>query len=334
MKKLIWIIVIIVVVGLIWWAGSGNERESAIGEPIRIGVIAPLTGIIADYGEEMQRGVEAAQVEGVEFVYEDSQCDAKTTVSAYRKLTEIDEIKFIIGPGCGAPQEVITPLLEEDQTIVVVPSAATQELYARSGGNFYNLQYALEDESKFIADEMYDAGYEKVVLIGYQNNFSKIHEDTFIANYQGEIVEHVSFPFDASDTLGELTKIKHKEFDAIFSTDITFLFGNGMKRLGQLGIEVPVFSQYATELPAVRGLAEGIIYSFPDDVIEGEGAVYGLSKQATELLSSIVLGCTGDYACVKEGLDQSGHFDENGVSVRPLLLKTIKDGQAVPYVVE
>ena len=313
------------------WGGYVIFKKQTPGGPIKIGVIAPLTGIVADYGEEIKRGVEAGKDEGVEIVYEDDKCEPKDAVSAFQKLVEFEKVKFIIGPGCGSPQEAIVPLLKDKDVIVLVPSAASRSLYEQSGGKFYNIQYALEDESKFIAEKMLELGHKKVVLISYQNAFSKTHEDSFKKHYKGEIVKHTSFALDTSDVSTELAKIKGLEYDAVFSTDITFFFANGLEKLRQFGIKVPVFSQYAVELPAVRQLVEGVIYSFPADVTEGEGAIFGLSKASAAFLIPLIKECDGEYACVKDKIERSGEFDETGVKVRSLTLKQIKDGQPVSY---
>ena len=48
-----------------------GDPVSETPDAIRIGVIAPLTGIAADYGAEMKAGIEAAGGTNVTFIYED-----------------------------------------------------------------------------------------------------------------------------------------------------------------------------------------------------------------------------------------------------------------------
>ncbi len=308
------------------------SKEKASQGTIKIGIIAPLTGIVANYGEQVRKGVESVQVPAnIQFVFEDDQCDAKTAVSAFKKLSDLDGVHYMIGPECGSPQEAVVPLLKGTDNLMVVPAAASKTLYEASGGNFYDIQYSLEDEAAFIADQMYTRGYKKVVVISYQNEFSKVEHDSFAAHFKGTIVHDINFAADNADVQTELAKIKGGGYDAVFSNNISFYFANGLQKMRNLGINVPVFSPYPVELPAVRQLVEGVYYSFPADINDGQGGIYGLSKQSAQLLVDAVTSCGDSYGCVKSFIDKDG-FDTSGVKQRSLILKQIKNGE--PVVVE
>lgn len=310
-----------------------GDPVSETPDAIRIGVIAPLTGIAADYGAEMKAGIEAAGGTNVTFIYEDDKCDPKEAVTAYKKLTEIDKVSLIIGPACGSPQEAIAPLMKGTDIVAVVPSAASETLYETSGGNMYNMQYALEREAEFLAGQLYDGlGYEKVALITYQNAFSKVLADSFKKAYRGEVKKEISFAGMTPDISSELLKLKGGDYDAIFSTDISFFFAGGVKKLTELGIKQPVFSSYAVELPALRPLVEGVGYAYPADMEEnGKGAIYNLSKQAVELLVAETRFCKGNVDCAKANIMDGTLFDENGGSIRKLVLRKITGGVPEEY---
>ena len=179
MKKIIWIVVIVLIV----LAVVALNKETINSGPIKIGVLAPLSGPVADYGEEIRNGVLAGKGDSqVEFIFEDEQCDAKAAVSAFQKLTTFDKVSLIIGPGCGSPQEALAPLLKDKRVVMLVPSAASRTLYDASGGQFFNIQYSLEDESKFVAEEMLKRGFKKVALVTYGNAFSATHAKSFKEN--------------------------------------------------------------------------------------------------------------------------------------------------------
>lgn len=132
--------------------------------------MAPLSGPIAAYGEEAKRGIAAALASStqIKVIYEDDVCEPKTAVAAYKKLTELDKVKVIIGPLCGAPQKAIASLVKNTDVLVMLPSAAPEGVFEESGGSMYNTQYSLEDESTFIANKMGELGYKKVALITYK----------------------------------------------------------------------------------------------------------------------------------------------------------------------
>ena len=315
-------LIVIVVVVIV-----SSHRSSSL---IKIGVITPLTGPFADYGEQIQKGVLTVGTStGVSFDFGDEQCDPKQTVTAFHKLTDIDDVHFIIGPGCGSPQEAIVPLLADKKVVVVVPSAASSDLFEKSGGYFFNVQYSLEDESKFNAEKIYQMGYKKVALLTYDNAFSVAHANSFKKNFKGKIAYETVLVDDTVSLLPELTKIRAAGVDAIYAPDIAFFFAGASAKLKQLSMTMPVFTTYVAELPAVIPLVEGVYYSFPADITANGGAVYGLSKQAAELLAPLVTECSGDPDCVKAKLISSGKFDQYGVYKRDLMLKQIKNAKPV-----
>ena len=224
----------------------------------------------------------------------------------------------------------MAPLAKDKDVLVLLPSAASRNLYESAGGKIYQIQYALEDESKFIAEKMYELGYEKVVLVSYQNAFSEVHVKSFKENYKGEITNEIVYQNDTTDVSSELLKIRDAEAEAIFVADITFFFGQGVERLKQYNITLPVFSQYAVELPAVRSLVEGIIYSYPADVGE-QGAIFELSKVSAEKLVEYINKCDGEYSCVKESFEDSPDFSNDGVREQSIVLKQIVDSQTTTF---
>ena len=334
MNKAVKIIIgVVVLVLLVWAVGTKSEpNEPEENTPIKIGIIAPLTGPVADYGEEIRKGVTAgASAAGIELVFEDDKCDPKEGVSAFKKLAEFDKVQFIIGPACGSSQEAIVPLLAGKEIMTVVPAAASSALYAQSGNNFFNIQYSLQDESKFVAEKMTALGYTKVALVSYGNAFSKAHADSFREHFAGTIAIDSVITDENTNLSTEVTKIKAAGVDAIYSPDISFFFAAGLTKLREQKVAVPVFSTYVVELPAVREVVADVMYSYPAEIADTEAAVFGLSKRAAELLSQAVLECKGVYSCVHDKLTTSGLFDPNGVYHRGIILKQIKNG--VPTVI-
>jgi ABC-type branched-subunit amino acid transport system substrate-binding protein len=338
MKKYLGLAVVVaVVIGVILVGKSSNDvaqdtlPQSEQPKPIKVGVIAPLSGIVAFYGEEAKRGIEAAEKTDIEIIYEDDQCDPKVAVAAFKKLTELDQVNVIIGPLCGSSQEALTGLAKDKDVTLLLPAAASDRLFELSGGAMYNTQYSLEKESTFNAEEITKLGHSKVALITYPNAFSKVHEEAFKQAFTGTIVTTITLPAEETVPLTEMIKLARENFDAIYVTDISFYFGGGMEKLAQANITVPLFSTYVVELPMVRSLVGNTIYSFPEDMTAGDGGVFGLAKEAVELVSDLGLPCAGSNECLRQKLTESGKFDSKGVRQREIILKQIQNDVAVPY---
>lgn len=299
----------------------GGSRTEA-----HVGVIAPLTGILAFYGEDMRRGVIASELPASSVTFEDDKCEPAVAVSAFTKLVTVDKATLVIGPACGSPQEAIVPLLRSVDTVVIAPSSASRELFGQSDGKFFNMQYSLEDDGTFLAHTL---SGKRVVLVAYQNAFSQRTSESFKSALDGHVVEELSFRDDTTDVSTELAKLTGFEYDAIVVTDITFFFAGGMDKLERFGIQAPVYAQYTVELPAARPLAEGVYYSYPADVEGTSGATFELSKQAGQVAKQALTACGGDSGCVRTYLTDSGLFDNAGVFKRGIVLKRIENGEPV-----
>ena len=92
--------------------------SAAVADPsVRVGVILPLTGGAADYGESVRNSIELARedrkdvLSKVDFLYEDAAYDPKQAVSAFHKLTRVDKVDLIYVWGV-AYCKAVAPLAE------------------------------------------------------------------------------------------------------------------------------------------------------------------------------------------------------------------------------
>ncbi len=84
--------------------GAGTETKK---EKINIGVIAPLSGPAATYGEDVSHGLkyvaktinEAGGIDGQEInlIFEDGKCNGKDATTAVQKLINVDGVQAIAG---------------------------------------------------------------------------------------------------------------------------------------------------------------------------------------------------------------------------------------------
>ena len=98
---------IIVLALIIWGVVLFSKPQPAQGKPIKIGVVASMTGPGAFYGENIQKGVGLAVEEinasggvlgrPIEVIYEDDETNPQKTVSAARKLLSIDGVIVLLG---------------------------------------------------------------------------------------------------------------------------------------------------------------------------------------------------------------------------------------------
>ncbi|MGD8191314.1 substrate-binding domain-containing protein [Brevibacillus ginsengisoli] len=114
---------------------SGTAKK----DPIRIGVLASLTGALEDYGKQTKRGFEMGieyatggtnEVAGrpIEVIVEDTETKADVAVKKATKLLEDDKVDFIVGSSSSGDTLAVVPLAEEHQKIMVVEPAAADSI--------------------------------------------------------------------------------------------------------------------------------------------------------------------------------------------------------------
>jgi branched-chain amino acid transport system substrate-binding protein len=100
------------------------------GDKFKVGVIAPLSGIAAEYGVALRNGIELAKKEkpdvfgDVDFIYEDTSYEAKSAVSSFNKLRTVDKVDLVYVFGV-AFCDVVAPLAQNYKVPMVAQCVQT-----------------------------------------------------------------------------------------------------------------------------------------------------------------------------------------------------------------
>jgi branched-chain amino acid transport system substrate-binding protein len=115
-KVVIGIVFIIIIVALTMLGQRG--KSSTTNETVKVGVIAPLSGQYAVIGEGIRDAMllNTKNEKGITFVFEDSQFDPKRAVSAYQKLTSVDNVDIIVNVDSPSLSS-IQSLVDEDEIL-------------------------------------------------------------------------------------------------------------------------------------------------------------------------------------------------------------------------
>ena len=123
------VVLVLIIAGLVRWSGQQRTNE----DTIRIGVVASLTGPGSFYGENIRAGAELAaheinQAGGVkgqplEIIFEDDATNPKQTVSAARKLIDVDEVLAIVGVQWDFLANAAAPVAQEKETVIISAAA-------------------------------------------------------------------------------------------------------------------------------------------------------------------------------------------------------------------
>lgn len=311
-----------------------KQKTGASKEPIKVGVILPLSGAFGRYGQKIRSALQDSQPATLKYIFEDEQCNPLKAVNAYKKLSEFDNVKVFIGPWCGSPQIVVASQLKGKDKIAILPSSAPGRVYSLSESAMFSSQHTIEKESAFLAKEMNRLGYKKVAIVFLENDFSRAHEGSFRKEFKGEVVDTYAY---TSEDISQLKSIalraKQINIDAVYAPDAWPLMGGLMKELAQIGLNnLPVFSVYSAQgedvLKVVGAQGENLFFSYPD--IGDRDALDYFPKKASEMLIAAIDSCREDIECLKNYIKTNYSLDENGAVNSNFILKTISDGTFVP----
>lgn len=118
---------------------SGTKETAASSTPVKVGVLASLTGALESYGKQTRNGFELGleyatdgtmEVEGrkIEVVWEDTETKPEVAVQKATKLLEDDAVDFLVGSSSSGDTLAVLPLAEEYEKIMIVEPAVADSI--------------------------------------------------------------------------------------------------------------------------------------------------------------------------------------------------------------
>lgn len=357
------IMIILIVAILLLSACSSNTTGRIVQDDvIKIGFIGPLTGDVSAYGDGERKGIDLAveqlNLEGhnIEVIYEDDQCDPKLATLAINKLIYTDDVDVIIGPTCSSAMLAIAPIAEENEVILISPTAGSDEI--SDAGDFifrvFMANHYYADKGIEILSEYY--GVKKVAVLYIENDFGVNVKDTFTAGFDD--VLSLGYSPSEKDFKSILLKVKD------YNPDMIYLAGyhpDGALILSQakeLGIQIPFFGSGEVyeldEFLKLSGSAsEGFVFpsgatrSGPtqNDFAKKYRAKYNekpmlysdFSYDIVNILFEAIDNVGEDPVKIKDylydlkdypGASNNINFDKNGDLEKPsMALRTVEDGK-------
>jgi branched-chain amino acid transport system substrate-binding protein len=258
-------------------ACSAGDTEQ---EPIKIGQLAALTSFGSTWGMAEKNGValavkeanDAGGVNGkpIEIVIEDTQSDFTKTLSAYRKLHDVNGLDVIIGPTWNEFTQVILPAAKDDGSLIMSPSSSFDKVNVTSP-LFFTTFHSLRWINAPINEDIEANQYRRVAIVYDQNAFTQAVHDFFVEEMERQGVEVLSFETnpDAKDYRTQITKIRDSDVDAVY---VLLAFwpniGEFMKQASTQGLEAKFYTQIDVEneqyIPIYGRYSEGMLYPYPE----------------------------------------------------------------------
>ncbi|MBI2453739.1 ABC transporter substrate-binding protein [Candidatus Peregrinibacteria bacterium] len=211
-------------------AGTSSAKASVKelkGEPVKIGVLLPLSGEGASYGIPAQRVDQIAtkiinEQGGIggrplELVFEDGKCDSTEANKAIGALVSVRQVKFVHGGFCSSETLAAAPIAEENKVILI--SSASSNPKISQAGDFIFRNYPSDSaQGQALADYAKKKGYKAVGIITEEQPYTEGIADAFtgVFTQSGGKVQVEKYASNASDFRTQITKLQVFKAEAFF----------------------------------------------------------------------------------------------------------------------
>jgi branched-chain amino acid transport system substrate-binding protein len=233
--------------------GASATGAMAQGQELRIGYVAPTTGIFAQQGKDMVDGFQFYLDEvksdfggaKVQFIVEDEQGKPDTAVTKAKKLILQDKIHILVGGLLATTGYALAPVSTAEKTVYVVPIAAADDLTQRDFAKYPYLVrtgWSSSQPSHPFGQWACEQGYKKIVTVGADYAFGHEVVGGFQRAFEacgGQVIQKIWPPLGAQDFGPFIPTIK-QDADAIFSLMVGPMSLRFPKQLAASGNKKPV----------------------------------------------------------------------------------------------
>ena len=232
---------------------AGLSLAPARAEELRLGFIAPMTGIFAQVGKDMVNGFQMYLDEhggklggmDVKFIVEDDQAKPDLGVTKAKKLVLQDKVHMFIGGVLASTGYALAPVSTELKTIYIASIPAADDLTQRQASKypyFFRTGWSSSQPHQPLGQWACDQGYKKIVTIGadyafgYElvGGFQKAFEDC-----GGKVIQKI-WPALGTKDFGPYIPTIKADADAIFTLMVGPMSLQFPKQLRASGFKKPI----------------------------------------------------------------------------------------------
>ena len=234
MRKVRWLALVLALVVVATPVLAGCSKKEDAKAPIKIGVIAPLTGSLQFEGSQQLNGVQMAVAEAnkaggilggrlITVIAEDGKGEATESVSAAEKLITRDKVSIIQGAHMTTATKAVMPILEKYGVAMVEAIASVPDL---TEGNLPGQKFLyrvnphagmeVSSMSKYLADNL---KIKKLALLVRNDDWGRTNVTLYtaaMAKLGSSVVATEYYNGGETNFLSQLTSIKNKGADGLF----------------------------------------------------------------------------------------------------------------------
>ncbi len=333
---------------LVWAAcGVSAQVPAAAENPIRIGLIFPLTGGSSDMGNSARIGAEVAVNEindaggflgrRLELVIRDDKADPETGLKAAEELVLKEKVVATIGFCNTGVAAKALDVFQKNQHVLLVPCATGSILTAKyPAAESYIFRNSARDalQTQFLVDEIVKRGLNKVALLvdssGYGDAGLKDLEAALArAKLQPQIV--LRFKVGTQSLVQELNQARQSGADSLIGWTVGPEQGVLSSGRAAIGWSVPQFGPWGlshrSAFEVSKGAVEGAMMVqtvLPNPFMERNSSfLRGYAKRSKEVMIGSMMSASQSYDATH--LLLRAMFETRGTMTGPALKKALEN---------
>jgi branched-chain amino acid transport system substrate-binding protein len=343
-------------------------------KPIKVGWIGAMTGPTAKWGVSQAALLAEDEINqsggingrSLKMIMEDTGCKASSAVSAFRKLTQVDGVSFILGGHCSPDSLAIAPLAEK-QKIVMIAAITSSPKLTNAGQYIFRVTPVSTKLADLIVPYAQETLQVKKLSLVYElTDYVVPVAEKLKADFEqggGTITDSISFNPGESDFRSMLLKATSGRPDAVYfgvqAPDTALLL---VKQFRELNSKVKIFGNeqfagaFASLKPEESGLLEDVVFAQPECDIASPpvksfsekytkrfqvsalpfGCYTAEAFDSAQLLAAALRKCGENTECVRSYLEKVNNypgssgsitFDENGDVIKNYVIGKISNGR-------
>src|SRR5215467_12305590 len=296
----------------------------ARAEELRIGFIAPMTGLFAQVGKDMVDGFQMYLEEhnnklggaDVKFILEDDQAKPDLGVTKAKKLVLNDQVQMFIGGVLASTGYALAPVSTEMKTVYIASIPAADDLTQRQADKYSYLirtGWSSSQPHHPLGQWACDQNYKKIVTVGADYAFGYESVGGFQKTFEdcgGKVVQKIWPPLGTKD-FGPFIPTFKADADAIFTTMVGPMALQFPKQLRGAGVKKPILGSGVS-------YDEFVLPFMGDEVIGDVSALHYSAAIDTPANEAFVKAYRAKFGKVPS------YFSESNYTTAQLVDETIK----------
>ncbi len=217
---------------------SPTEAPPEEAEPLKIAMLAAMSGDVKTFGEGTKRGVEMAVAEWnarggvlgrqIEIIVGDTKCDAQEAANVGNKVITQDKVHYIVGAVCSSASIPISEIANPAGVVQISPPSTNPQVTINEDGS--NKEYIFracfldpfqgEVDASFAMTEL--GAKKSAVLYDVGNDYVKGLAEYYKASFEalgGKVPVFEAYVKEDTDFAALLTKVADADVDVLFLPD-------------------------------------------------------------------------------------------------------------------